>query len=435
MISLDRIRLYFLNNCGDVRFDIALILLLSSSFLGYLSLRGWMNADLILLFLLSLGCWVITRGNKRLELKALRIVVLVLVLPLLAILFSQGLRNDWIAKAYDTPMRMFISIPVLACCYIKRVEFTRLISVSVPAALIILLAQVYLDPAVTMRWFGRFATYFVDCDTFGIYTLVMSALCMFCLAATHSRFLQIWLTVGTLVGLYLLIGSKTRSAWLALPFVLALWLVLKGNTWGWRKTASLLGTFILVIAVAGIASPNTLERLQSGFNEVAAWMNGSNLDTSAGLRLTMWHMSWVLFQHSPLYGYGDFGYRNLLDAPWITSISTLAARQTISAGPHNEILANLLRSGIFGGISIISYFVLLLIFFWRERNHPDNRVTSASHLGLVYLVCMFITSIEFEVFTLKYTASFNGFMIAGLAAQVAWAKAKYTSDKLAAASI
>jgi O-antigen ligase len=425
MAVLNKIRACFLGKSGDLRSDSWLLVLLITGFLGFLSLRGWMNVVLILLFATSLGYGWSARKSGMPDWKPLQPVIIVFAMPVLAILLSQALRQDWILKAYDGPLRMLMAIPVLLYFYVKRVDFSRVIAAAVPASLLILVAEVYLNPQVVTHWNGRFATYFVDCDTFGVYTLVLCALCLFGVMSGTGRGWRAWQTLGALVGLYLLLGSKTRSAWLALPFVLVIWLMLKAPHVGWRKTLGLFAAVALITGLGAVFFPSTIDRFQSGVHEIAGWMNGTNPDTSAGLRLTMWRMSWALIEHSPLYGYGDFGYRNLLTEPWITSISTFAARQTISAGPHNEIIANLLRSGIFGGISIISYFVLLFIYFWRERRHPDKRVVTASHLGMAYLVCLFIAGIDFEVFTLKYTSSFNGFMIAGLAAQVAWVKSEY----------
>jgi O-antigen ligase len=131
----------------------------------------------------------------------------------------------------------------------------------------------------------------------------------------------------------------------------------------------------------------------------------------------MWQISWELFKHNPFYGYGDNGFRELLNEPWITSIASPEAREIILFnGPHNEFLANLIRSGFMGGLSVLCLFFIPLDLFWRNRNIPQT--SKASHLGLSFITCLIICSISSEVLTLKYTNTFYGLIIASLTAQI-----------------
>lgn len=119
----------------------------------------------------------------------------------------------------------------------------------------------------------------------------------------------------------------------------------------------------------------------------------------------------------PLVGYGDTRFRAYLNEPWITSFASPIARQIIYAGPHNELLANLLRSGIAGGIAIVALFVAPFMTFWRARRY-GARARVAAEMGLAVSICLIFASVLFEMFTLKYKATFNGLLIAGLAGQV-----------------
>jgi O-antigen ligase len=69
-----------------------------------------------------------------------------------------------------------------------------------------------------------------------------------------------------------------------------------------------------------------------------------------------------------------------------------------------------------GGISVLCLFLVPLGLFWLNRNNPQIRL--ACHLGLAYIVSLMFCSISSEVLTLKYTTSFYGLIISGLAAQV-----------------
>lgn len=402
--------------------DSYLLLVLASSILGYLSLRGWTNICLFLLLLPALALWRTASADAAADgtLQRFRWLFLVLALPVAALLISQALRQDWIAKAYDGPLRMLLAIPLVLYFHYRRLDFARLLALTAPLALFILLLEVKLNPDALVHWGGRFATYFVDTDMFGVYALVLSAFCLFSIEPSdwQDRRQNLLLQVaGFLVGMYLVIGSNTRAAWVTLPALLGLWFLLRRHSLSRKAWLIQAAVVVVSLGLAFLLVPGAMTRLSSIYHEIASWLDGSARDTSAGLRLTMWHMSWELFKHSPWFGYGDTGYRAFLDQPWITSFATAEARSTIFVGPHNEFLANLLRSGIFGGLSVLGLFFVPFALFWRVRLHADSQVARASHLGLAYLLCMVVTSISFEVFTLKYTATFYGIIVAGLAAQ------------------
>ena len=132
----------------------------------------------------------------------------------------------------------------------------------------------------------------------------------------------------------------------------------------------------------------------------------------------MWRMTFELFLHSPWVGYGDVGYRVFLNEPWIASLASVETRATIVNGPHNEFLANVLRSGILGGLSVVVMFFVPFLLFLRRRWRAEKSVRLASHLGMAYLLVVAFSSISVEVFNLVLTASFYGLMMAGLSAQV-----------------
>jgi O-antigen ligase len=128
-------------------------------------------------------------------------------------------------------------------------------------------------------------------------------------------------------------------------------------------------------------------------------------------------MSWELFKHNPLFGYGDGNFGAYLNENWILSISSPETREIILLnGPHNEFLANLLRSGVMGGISVLGLFLFTLRFFWKNKDNEQSY--QASHYGIAFIICLLFCSISSEVLTMKYTATFYGLMIAGLTAQI-----------------
>nr|WP_281066824.1 O-antigen ligase family protein [methane-oxidizing endosymbiont of Gigantopelta aegis] len=143
------------------------------------------------------------------------------------------------------------------------------------------------------------------------------------------------------------------------------------------------------------------------------------MDTSTSVRFSMWKIAWQLFLHNPIFGYGDQGYTVFLDKPWFSSTASGFAKKTMACcGPHNELLANMLRSGILGGLSVLCLFFIPLVLFFRNAFDSNTRISEASRLGISYIITVMICSISIEVFNLKYTSTFYGLTIAGLFAQI-----------------
>jgi O-antigen ligase len=415
----------YVGHTGAPWLDAYVLAVTAMSIVGLLSLRATTNTCLFLLLAPALAATgkIWRDARERGPDLSLRWMCVALALPIISVLIGQVLRGEWIPKAYDAPSRILISIGVLLYFRYKRIDFVGLIRVAAPLSLLILVAEIKLDPQPTALWGGRFATYFADTDMFGVYALLLAMLSLFGIGPDQSRLARALSIAGIVAGLYLVAGSQTRTAYLLVPLAAALWIGMKRPSIRRKHFVALIALGIATLAVTLIWHDVLSVRLVSVYRETEMWLNGSNRDTSGGLRLTMWHMAWELFRHSPWSGYGDTGFRAFLDEPWITSFASSAARQTIYDGPHNELLANLLRSGIAGGIAVVALFAAPILTFWRARRY-GSRARIAADMGLAFVICLMFASIAFETFTLKYTATFNGLLIAGLAGQVLAERAK-----------
>jgi len=398
-------------------------LLIVVAICGYMSVRGLMNSVLILLFLISVLYTAISRHYlySKTQTSTLKWMSVFLAAPFTAVLIAQSLRMHYDWQEFDAPLRMLCSIPVMWLLYWRKIQFTRLLFYSVPLSLLILVVIMNLNPAPLANWGGRFSTYFADCDTFGVYGMVLLALCLFFPYSRQHNFLSAWNIAGVILGLYLVIGSQTRTAWLNIPFLVAVWLYFNFQKLKFGRFFKLfVATTVILFAISQLSMTST--RITSGHTELIGWFSGNNTNTSAGQRLTMWQMSWELIKRNPILGYGDYDYMSFMNEPWITSISSPADRTIITVGPHNEFLASLLRSGIFGGIAVLLKLCGPLIVFWQKRNTGTVEIDEAARLGVAVIICLIVSSLGFEVLTLKYTASFFGLIIAGLTAQIAWAQ-------------
>jgi O-antigen ligase len=392
----------------------------------YLTLRGWTNTLAIVLFGLAVihffrlprAAWT----SKQMS-GTEWAVVTALSSGFLAILISQLLRQDVVARAYDGPFRMLLSAPVFLLLLKKKVDFVQVFQYICPLSLLILFVFVHSDPVQMQAWGGRFSTYFVDPNAFGVNTMLLSFLCLFSINAVgkDGAALKLLKYAGFLSGFYLEMKSQTRGAWLAEPVMLALW---GGIHWQSKSKQELLVSIgITVLAILGLYFLVDFfhARVNSIYDEISSWLNKTNIDTSAGLRLSMWKMSWVLFKQSVFCGYGDLGYQSQLLRPQFQSAFSQEAISTMMAvGPHNEYFANLVRSGIFGLVAVLLQFLVPGVVFIRGLRSTVQGVKGASAMGLCLVIGMMITGLSIEVLTLKYTNSFYGLMIAALCASVLW---------------
>ena len=388
--------------------------------LFHLTLKSWTNGWLAVLGGLALvHLWEQHSATKPIfadwQTKA---ITAALTAPLVGVIIAQVLRQNLYWKALDGPSRMALAGLVFLVLRHKRVQFLKVFRWICPISILICFVSILLFHAGTEHWGGRFATYFVDCDAFGQHIVLLGFLgfMMFQMEDNSSRVLRCLDLGAVACATYLALGSQTRGAWIALVPLSLLWIAfLRENPRRILYTAlaavALLGG-ILVLDIA------VRERMLSIYHELNGWWTGQNVDTSGGLRLSMWKITLALFKHSPLYGYGEYAqFKHVLQEPFITSIASETARSTIDNGPHNQVAAEVLRSGIFGLLYSMGLFVIPgWIFILNLRSHLRSSRLAAI-LGLCVVVAFAVFSLTLEVFNMKFAASFYGFLIAALAAQ------------------
>ncbi|MCX7086250.1 MAG: O-antigen ligase family protein [Methylococcales bacterium] len=394
--------------------------------LFYLMQKAWVNAFVFILFAVAVIHFLrLTKFSWNLKNITLIewAVVLSLCAGFLAILISQLFRLSIMPKPFDGPLRMFLCAPVFLLLLKKKLSFMSVFQYILPLSLVIFWSYCLLPSTASPMWVGRFGTSFVDPNTLGVNTLLLTSMCIFSIDAIHKDGLGLRCLkyAGVLAGLYLLYKSETRGAWLALPIMLLLWVNIHGKS---KSKWVLIGGGVLVFI--GIISLYIFDdafhnRVISAYTELSGWLTKTNTDTSAGLRLSFWQMSWILFKQSPLYGYGDLGYQVHLSLPQIKQqFSQSAIDQFGHIGSHSEYLANMVRSGVLGLIAVLAEFLVPAIIFNYGLKSSSHEVKNTSAVGLSLVLGMMICGLSLEVLNLKYTNSFYGLMIACLCATVLW---------------
>ncbi len=385
----------------------------------YMTYRGWTNRWLVALFVLALVFSIFRWKLIKTELgdRFSQLLILTLASPFLAILLSQLLRNDININAYDGPLRFLLAGLIFLYLKHKRIDFLYLFQYIAPISLLIAVGVIFYYPETSNYWGGRYASYFVDPLTFGGYALVIGFTCLFLLnIKKDTLFLSALKLMGFACGLFLSIGSGSRSGWMAIPFVLGLWIFINRKNTKLVINVSLILISALVIAL--FVNESLQQRILSIFQEIFAWMTNrtEKEQGSGGIRLNMWKISIILFLESPFYGYGSVeNFKHLLNEPMIKNHISEIAISSIGNGPHNEILALMLRAGLFGLISGLLLFLAPLYIFIKKLKANSKNISA--QVGICFVLCILICSLSIEVFNLKYTTSFYALMLACLGAQ------------------
>ncbi len=347
---------------------------------------------------------------------AAKMVVLALFSPMLAIAISALLRGDSRWEDYDSASRFLIAIVVFVYAMRTRIDIARYVQFSAPTALLITLLHQWFVPQPWLWGSNRMATYFADPLVFGYVSLTLGLLSLVSihLRGRDCQWLAVFKLLGASTGLYLSIMSGSATGWMALLPVLALWLHQSKNSQKKFLAVATLWCLAAALLVLFFLSPTVDERLGQAVNEVLTYSwNGIAPDTSVGLRITFLRIAKDMFVLHPWAGYGDTAHIvATIPAQVRGYASEFGIHTAMTAGFHNELISNAIRYGLPGVFSSMALFAVPLWIFFLHRNSTYAAQRANATLGMVFTICIFVSSLSTEVFDLKNTASFYATVIA-----------------------
>ena len=403
--------------------DAAAILCLALFPLLYMTLRGWTNIYVFILFILGVMYFALNPKSLKTGFQgvASKWVVFTLCSPILSIFISQAFREKFTSTAFDGPSRFFLAAVIFIYLKDRKINFTKILELVLPISLIICLAAYLFNPEASAMWGGRAASYFVDTITFGAYCMILGFICLISIRINSPKehfILSLIKFAGFLIGGYLGIKSQSRSAWTAAVGLLFYFSFVK-----FHKKHTLIPWGLVILSLISIftiyqVSPEVHQRILIGINEIISYFKDGNFNTSLGIRISMIRVASNLILEHPLSGFKDgvIPALNTMESikPFYTDLLQFMLTNT---GTHTEILAQGVRSGIWGLISAIALFLTPGIIFLNRISHQNKNIRHAAILGLALVLGLFLTSLTIQVFNLKYTSSFYALMIASLAAQ------------------
>lgn len=390
------------------------------------TVRSWTNVVLILGAIFSLffliKLWMRDSENENSQGSFEKLMLIVLTAPIFSVAIGSMLRGKTVASDYDSASRFFIAVAIFLYALRKHYNFANFLQYSAPASLILTFLHQILFSQPHLWGANRMATYFADPLVFGYTSLTLGliSLASINLLKIDSRSVVTLKLLGAMIGLYMSIMSGSRTGWLAFPVIVALLLYLKLKAKGKNIRLLLVSTTVASSIVIGLflTSKTISDRIYTAVQEIISysWV-GIAPDTSVGMRITFLRMAADLLVARPLMGYGDIKLAGeILPANIYTYASPLSVDMALNSGFHNEMVTNAIRNGILALLAALILFVVPIYIFLKARSSPCAIQRGNSLLGLIFTVCVFISSLSTEVFDLKYTASFYALMISLLVA-------------------
>jgi O-antigen ligase len=402
--------------------DILVIAMLALYVILFLAVRRATNACFFGLVLLSLLYLVQQRAAfaEAWRIDGSRLMVAALAALFVGAVAAKLVRGEFDYLDLNSPARFLLASLLLLYFTAKRIRFVGVFAAVVPLATPAVLLAAFLSPRSPFSSDGRLTTSFVDYNTLGSYAVILSFMSLLTLDALGRRspWQRTLVFAGVACGLVVTVLASSRSGWIAILPLAALWVLLRWRR-GWTP---IVWQGLALLAIGGLVAimlPNVSDRLLIVIDEVRSWIDGSNPLTSVGDRLTMWMMSIDLYGARPLAGYGWPGVQAELIRPeYALAVSPRVVHLLAYSGPHSDLLMMALSHGVFG---IAAYAALLFVpasFFWRRLARSTGESRLACELGLCLVVGVFFCGLFNEMLSLKYLVSFYGLTVAGLAAQV-----------------
>lgn len=392
--------------------------------IGVLIFSSWMSASLFLSAAISIYI-LVKAPDARLNYSELsgdekfwiKLILLTLILPIIAIIISQVLRQVFQDPDYDGPVRFLLAIPVLLVVWKKKLPLASYWRYTFAITLIaIAIALPFLPKTGWVQLLtGRLTTYFVNPIIFGRLSLTFGLLSLLSINLVKKDSWPIILLkiIGTALGVYFSIKSESRSNWIAIPIVFLFFLWLNGPK---NKIHSTLWAIVISIVLLGSiykASPVIQKRITEGISDITNYkMHEINPDTSIGIRISLARMAWHYFKIKPFSGWGENGIGEQINHPEISVYASEFTRKFPAAGFHNEFTNGAVESGVGGLISRILLFFVPMAFFinaWRKGITPR-----LACIGLTYVLSEFIGSLTLEVFEMMFTTSLYALFVASL---------------------
>ncbi|OIR19169.1 O-antigen ligase [mine drainage metagenome] len=378
-------------------------------------IRGGMNGSLFVITVISLWLLIAERKtNNNLFDRSCIAFSAAMSSGLIVILISQLYHQDLSARYFDSSTRFLLAVPIVLALRNVQMRKLSVIQYGFPlGAITALLAVLAADPTVSYNA----ATYYLNHIHLGDLALLLGFLSVFSIDwIEKDRFaVKLLKVLGLIAGLTVSVLSSARGGWIAIPVFIAVYIYIrtKGNFF---KKVALATSLFGVIGLLGYLLVEPIhQRLWMIYSDLTVFSSG-DIDTSIGVRLQLWKAAVHLIAESPFFGVGADGFGQAMDALSASGFITPVAAGMGKAEVHNEILAQTVRFGFLGFISIMAIYFVPFLLFLRAAKSGTHQQNGAAMMGMCVTLGFLVFGLTVETFDLKMTAAFYSLTVAVLLA-------------------
>lgn len=325
--------------------------------------------------------------------KEYKIIALLLFLYFLVFLISTILDGSKLSQL-DRPSRALMAILTLPLLARYKIKLKVLLFGFGIGAIIAACIAVY--DKFYLGYERAFAFYSMPIQTGNI----SMSLGMFCLCgflwyrAKGGRGWSYFYLLSTLAGLTGSFLSGTRGGWVLLPVVVFSILFFYQGAISKRDKKWLLLILVAISTIVFTPQSGVMNRVYEAQSDIVRYVDGSERNTSLGIRFQLWRSAWDSFIEKPIFGWGNDGLRisqkQQLDAGKITEFI-----YNFNYHAHNQYLEEMAKRGVIGLSSLMG--ILFIPMVLARSKMEGISITSTAFCGLTVVMVTCLTTIDYNL--------------------------------------
>jgi O-antigen ligase len=319
----------------------------------------------------------------------LRPIAIAVCFPLASVLLTSAVKDGaWSASEFEKWLRFALAFPVCwvlvraPARWLQQVQWSLLFSAFAGSIMLIVIMHTPgLGRGAVSAFGGRYnAVAFADLTLFFGFASWLTLPWTLTRWPRAERTLKI---LATLLALYATWLSHTRSSWMLLPIFGAVVLLSRAH-WSRKTKCAFIAVGIVMLSIGSAALwESSSSRMSQVATDVEAYVQDSDRDTSVGIRMQLWHASWLMFLDHPVVGNGARNFReNLAHLRDKGIVTPLVARDY--GEPHNDMIASLAGYGLVGLIAILCLYLIPAAIFYRRMFSADPLIQVGAQIGLLF---------------------------------------------------
>lgn len=319
----------------------------------------------------------------------LRPMAIALCFPLAALLLtSTFVEGAWSASEFEKWVRFALACPICWLLlrapqrWLQQVQWSLLFSAFAGSImLIVIMHSPELGRGSVSDFGGKYnAVAFADLTLFFGFASLLALPWTLTRWPRLERVLKVAAAILALYGTWL---SQTRSSWMLLP-VFGLVILLSRAHWTRRtKFLFVMGLAVVLAAGSALLWESHSSRMRQVASDVESYVQDSNRDTSVGIRMQLWHASWLMFLDNPVLGTGARNFRaHLAQLRDRGVVTPLVAKDY--GEPHNDLISSMAGYGAVGLLSILCLYLVPAAVFYRRLFSADPIIQVGAQIGLLF---------------------------------------------------